>query len=418
MPETSTPVPPVPATADRARRRRLHRAGTLVPLAVLSAAWTASLAGASPAAPQSAAPAPVPTLPDGTAVPTAPLEAPASLSQPGSTGQGGTFDGTAEEAAQIVSTSSTNGIPASALAAYQRAETVINAADRTCRLSWQLVAAIGRVESDHGRYGSSSLDSDGVATPPIYGVRLDGSGATAAISDTDAGQLDNDTAFDRAVGPMQFIPATWSAVGVDGDNDGERNPQDIDDAALATAVYLCSGSDDLSTLAGQRAAVFRYNHSQAYVDLVLDLMENYQAGDFLAVPDSTRAAGYLTPVVTPDKGGKDKDKGRKDTAQEADVAPAPTQPEPTTDPEPTDQGGGKDDGRGGGKDEGGNGGGGSGPLPDIKLPDLPATGVQPVDDVLTLGQALLQCALDGLIDNPLSATDKFDDCVAEYTGRK
>ena len=48
--------------------------------------------------------------------------------------------------------------------------------------------------------------------------------------------------YDRAVGPMQFIPSTWSVIGVDGDNDGKRNPQDIDDAALATAVYLCSAT--------------------------------------------------------------------------------------------------------------------------------------------------------------------------------
>ena len=68
---------------------------------------------------------------------------------------------------------------------------------------------------------------------------------------------------------MQFIPSTWSVVGVDADGDGERNPQDIDDAALGTAVYLCSGSDDLGTDAGRAAAVYRYNHSQSYVDLVL-----------------------------------------------------------------------------------------------------------------------------------------------------
>ena len=46
---------------------------------------------------------------------------------------------------------------------------------------------------------------------------------------------------------MQFIPSTWSVVGVDADGDAQRNPQDIDDAALATAVYLCSGDDDLAT---------------------------------------------------------------------------------------------------------------------------------------------------------------------------
>ncbi len=68
---------------------------------------------------------------------------------------------------------------------------------------------------------------------------------------------------------MQFIPSTWAIVGVDADNDGQRNPQDIYDAALGSAVYLCSGSDDLATDAGQRSAVFRYNHSQRYVDLVL-----------------------------------------------------------------------------------------------------------------------------------------------------
>ena len=87
--------------------------------------------------------------------------------------------------------------------------------------------------------------------PGIYGIPLNGSNKTAEILDTDAGQYDNDTTYDRAVGPMQFIPSTWSVVGVDADGDGVRNPQDIDDAALGTAVYLCSGSDDLATDAGR-----------------------------------------------------------------------------------------------------------------------------------------------------------------------
>ena len=86
----------------------------------------------------------------------------------------------------------TNGIPAAALAAYQRAETVINAADKSCNIPWQLIAAIGRVESDHGRYGGNTLDAEGVATPGIYGIALDGSNGTPAISDTDAGQYDDD----------------------------------------------------------------------------------------------------------------------------------------------------------------------------------------------------------------------------------
>ena len=142
-------------------------------------------------------------------------------------------------------------LPVPALAAYQRAATVINASDPGCRVSWEHIAAIGRVESDHGRYGGSRLDRNGIALPGILGIALDGTRGTRTIRDTDAGLYDGDARWDRAVGPMQFIPSTWSVVGVDADGDGTRNPQDIDDAALATAVYLCSGDDDLSTEAGQ-----------------------------------------------------------------------------------------------------------------------------------------------------------------------
>ena len=89
---------------------------------------------------------------------------------------------------------------------------------------------------------------------------------------------------------MQFIPSTWQVVKVDADGDGKRNPQDIDDAALATAVYLCSGKDNLSNRKGQEAAVYRYNHSQDYVNLVLRIMEAYSNGDYTAVPSGTAGA--------------------------------------------------------------------------------------------------------------------------------
>ena len=119
------------------------------------------------------------------------------------------------------------------------------------------------------------------------------------IRDTDAGQFDNDTAYDRAVGPMQFIPSTWSVVGVDADGDGQRNPQDIDDAALATAVYLCSGDDDLSTAVRPARRGLPLQPLQSYVDLVLSIMDAYLAGDFMTVPDGTTAAGYLVPESPP-----------------------------------------------------------------------------------------------------------------------
>ncbi|RHW26618.1 hypothetical protein D0Z08_12665 [Nocardioides immobilis] len=268
---------------------RLQRAATIVPLALLSAAWTASVAGIGGVTPAvSASQEPDGALPDGTSVSDEEYEVPASVSDPGELSPTGNTQ-------NIVATASTNQIPSAALAAYQRAEAIINKADASCNLTWQLVAAIGRVESNHGRFGGNVLDDDGVAQPGIYGIALNGRKGTKAISDTDAGQFDGDTRWDRAIGPMQFIPSTWSIVGLDADGDAKRNPQDIDDSALATAVYLCSGKDDLSTVVGQRSAVFRYNHSQSYVDLVLSIMDAYLEGDFTTIPNNTTSAGYVVP---------------------------------------------------------------------------------------------------------------------------
>jgi membrane-bound lytic murein transglycosylase B len=270
------------------RLRGWQKATALVPLALLSSAWTASLTVTSTA---SAATEERRPLPDGSTVPDEAIEAPASLSRPGEIAPGVP----ASAARSVIASASTNGIPAAALAAYQRAAEVINSADPSCRIGWQLIAAIGRVESDHGRYGGNVLDDEGRSRPGIYGIPLDGSNGTARITDTDAGQYDDDQVYDRAVGPMQFIPSTWSVVGVDGDGDGVRDPQDIDDAALASAVYLCSGEEDLSTTAGQRTAVYRYNHSQEYVDLVLSIMNAYLDGDYVRVPTRTAAPTVFTP---------------------------------------------------------------------------------------------------------------------------
>jgi hypothetical protein len=379
------------------RAGRLRRATALVPLALLSVAWTASLAGVN-APLASAGDLPDPTLPDGTSVPTQAIEAPASVS----TGDGLAPGIGSADASQIVATASTSGIPTAALAAYQRAETVINAADKSCNLTWQLIAAIGRVESNHGRANGNTLDGTGLATPGIYGIALNGSNNTSEILDTDAGQYDNDASYDRAVGPMQFIPSTWSVVGVDADGDGVRNPQDMDDAALGTAVYLCSGSDDLGTDAGQRASVYRYNHSQSYVSLVLSIMEAYTAGDFMSVPNSTVAAGYLVQSPIPmhvgntnSGNGNGNGNGQDIDDTEPGSDPAPGEPAPT---QPAGPGPGGNDGNGGG-----NG------LPNVPSP--PSTSVEPVDEVLTLAQATAQCILDGVSQLNVPA---FNQCVQEY----
>ena len=68
--------------------------------------------------------------------------------------------------------------------------------------------------------------------------------------------------YDRAVGPMQFIPSSWATFGLDGDGDGKADPFDIDDAAASAAKYLCrAGGGDLSNEASQRNAVYSYNRS-------------------------------------------------------------------------------------------------------------------------------------------------------------
>ena len=113
-----------------------------------------------------------------------------------------------------------NGIPATALDAYRRAAA---GSPYACHIGWSLIAAIGRVESNHGRFRGAALDDAGRSSPPIVGIPLNGVG-TALIRDTDGGTLDNDTAFDRAVGPMQFIPSTWRRYAADGNGDGRDEP--------------------------------------------------------------------------------------------------------------------------------------------------------------------------------------------------
>jgi hypothetical protein len=187
-----------------------------------------------------------------------------------------------------------SGIPIRALEAYRRSASLVGAADPACHIDWALLGAIGRVESNHGRYGGNELNSAGVAEPGIIGIRLDGTNGTARITDTDQGRLDKDTSYDRAVGPMQFIPSTWRVVGVDANGDGVKNPQDMADAATSTAVYLCSGPGDLRRPGDLHAAIMRYNPSDAYVRTVTAIADAYRHG-VSALPASDLPAASPTP---------------------------------------------------------------------------------------------------------------------------
>ncbi|MDQ3895958.1 MAG: lytic transglycosylase domain-containing protein, partial [Actinomycetota bacterium] len=140
-------------------------------------------------------------------------------------------------------------VPAASLDLYRRAAA-------TCPgLSWTVLAGIGSIESNHGR-----------STAP--GVR---SGAN----------------FAGAMGPMQFLAATWAAYGVDGDRDGERDVYSAVDSVYGAAHYLCTnGAGDLAHLAD---ALWAYNHAGWYVDDVLVLALRY-GSDGLAPGTSTPVA--------------------------------------------------------------------------------------------------------------------------------
>jgi len=266
------------AARHRDDRRHARKAAALVPLALVSSSWTTFLLGSTAGASDASGLHADLVSPSATTI-----EAPASLQAVGRF---------APSRAGRATSVRDEGIPLVALAAYQRAASVIDNADLTCHLGWPLLAAIGRVESDHGRQAGSLLSADGVARPAILGPLLDGRNGTRHIVDTDGGLFDGNTRVDRAVGPMQFIPSTWMVVGVDADGDGRRNPQDIDDAALGAAVYLCSGSADLSTASGAASAVYRYNRSPAYVDLVTSIAREYSSAGYAA-----RLSSAYPPVL-------------------------------------------------------------------------------------------------------------------------
>lgn len=172
-------------------------------------------------------------------------------------------------------------MPSIALRAYHAAADKLGEQKPSCGIEWALIAAIGRVESNHGQYGGARLGPDGVTTRPIRGIPLDGRPGVAHIADTDRGALDGDSRYDRAMGPMQFIPSTWRAVFPTGD------PDNIFDAAFAAGRYLCAGGGNLRENAHRERAVFRYNHSNEYVRLVLSIAENYRTGA-VAIVDPTR----------------------------------------------------------------------------------------------------------------------------------
>jgi membrane-bound lytic murein transglycosylase B len=174
----------------------------------------------------------------------------------------------------IVNAPGALGIPTIALSAYRGAEQKMAGEAPGCGISWNLLAGIGRIESGHA--GGGAVDARGTAVVPIYGPALDGTlpGNETIISSSAGSRV----TYARAMGPMQFLPGTWARYASDGKGDGTADPQNIFDATLAAARYLCSGGLNLRDPAGVMAAILRYNNSMPYAQNVLGWAAAYATG--------------------------------------------------------------------------------------------------------------------------------------------
>lgn len=159
--------------------------------------------------------------------------------------------------------------------AYFRASVSMSDRRPGCDISWDQLAGVGLIESRHGSFGGSSVGPDGQTTNEILGPVLDGD-PFAAISDTDGGALDGNTEWDRAVGPMQFIPSSWDIYGLDGNGDGVADPHNLYDAAYAAAEHLCRGHSALQNDANYRTSLFGYNRSAVYGSDVMAARSRYR----------------------------------------------------------------------------------------------------------------------------------------------
>lgn len=256
----------------------------------------------------------------------------------------------------------TLGIPATVLKAYRKAAAELAERQSGCHLSVPLLAAIGRVESGHARGGD--VDTHGTTRTPILGPQLAGGSGFAAISDTDGGAYDGDTVWDRAVGPMQFIPSTWQRWRSDGNSDGRTDPNNVFDASLAAGRYLCAAGGDVAVPGGLRRAILAYNHSESYLGLVVGWMKVY-AGGAMAIPDAAGADASdgktdRTKAGSSSASSRPGNDGRR-TGQPSDDGRRTERSKPAPSPQPEDPGPGS---------------------PDDELPDVPSVPVPEPDPAI------------------------------------
>lgn len=181
---------------------------------------------------------------------------------------------TAPPPAAVVSSPGSLRIPTVALNAYRNAERMMATAAPNCGMSWNLLAGIGRIESMHASNGAT--DINGTAVRPILGPALDGSlpGNEVIVQSRNNDRI----TYAQAMGPMQFLPGTWSRYASDGNGDGKAEVQNLFDATLAAARYLCSGGLNMRDQSQVMTAILRYNNSVAYARNVLGWAAAYATG--------------------------------------------------------------------------------------------------------------------------------------------
>jgi membrane-bound lytic murein transglycosylase B len=189
----------------------------------------------------------------------------------------------------VVSSPGSLRIPAIALSAYRNAERLMAAAYPGCGVSWNLLAGIGRIESLHANGGAT--DPQGTSIGGIFGPALDGTlaGNEVIVQSVQAGRV----TYARAMGPMQFLPGTWARYASDGNGDGKADIQNLYDASLGAARYLCSGNLNLRDRSQVLSAILRYNNSMAYAQNVLGWAAAYATG---VVPVNLPPIGAVPPI--------------------------------------------------------------------------------------------------------------------------
>jgi hypothetical protein len=138
-------------------------------------------------------------------------------------------------ALSTASNSALADIPADYLLLYQQAGLAFD-------VPWEVLAAVGKVECDHGRYPDPGCWQQGVEN------------------------------YAGAGGPMQFLAGTWERYGIDADQDGIADRWNPADAVASAASYLAAAGAP----ADVEGAIYAYNPSRTYVEKVLAWAERYQ----------------------------------------------------------------------------------------------------------------------------------------------